>query len=583
MNNAHYSYTDIVNNNLVCCICQNPFIDPVVTSKCAHTFCRECISSALLVNSQCPVDRSPLTIDQLHPAAAIVRNLVDELLVVCPNASLGCDVTPQRIHLGSHLSSDCQFVHVECSQPQCENVVLRKDLGKHSDGCDHRLVECEACGRDVKFSGMESHEDVCPAKEITCVHCATTLPRSSLTSHYATCQYIPITCIHTVNGCPWHGPRHTLESNHLPTCAYEAIKGFFAIHEDRTKSLLQENADLKRTVSDLENKVVSQQRDLECAKVRLGPWFKLPTQQGAGHTSSGSMDSADASGGVGAAPQRIEMRRRLSVPLNSAIFAVEDSNSRRNRAPSLSQTNSPPESNSQQTGDGPSLDVSFDDTFSTFSSPNPNSTPTNPLYLRTYSNNPVAPLNLSSSLEGTLTSLRQSIVSLGGSLDSLERKQDIMLTTETLRMHEDVASVRAIVHGLRMQVHNIMMDRNIYFNNRLSTSNSPTSSIFPTPTLGHPPSLTSLVGMAATHQQQSFNNGGTSYSTISRLPHMPHLPDNNSDAQSDIAGESSEPDTGVSSAVRYLNSNLPAAYYGYSSSPNFITTTSVRRGPEGKL
>ncbi|KAG8886131.1 hypothetical protein FRB97_007169 [Tulasnella sp. 331] len=378
-------------------------------------------------------------------------------------------------------------------------------------------------------------------------------------SHYATCQYIPIPCTHSASGCPWQGPRHSLDPNHLLTCAYEAIKGFFTIQEDRTKTLMQENVDLRRTVIDLEQKVISQQRDLECAKVRLGPWFKLPTQTG-GHMSMGSAGSADASGGGGPTPQRVEMRRRLSVPLNSAIFSVEDSNSRHNRTPSLPQAG-PTDADTRQNADTPHEATSFDDPLSTFS--NSSSTQPNPLYLRTYSNNPVAPLNLSSSLEGTLTSLRQSIVSLGGSLDSLERKQDIMLTTETLRMHEDVASVRAIVHGLRMQVHNIMMDRNIYFNNRLSTSTSPTSSIFPNSNLGHQPSLTSLSGMAT--QQSSFN-GGTSYN-----------------AHSDAGGESSEPEVGVSSAVRYLNSNLPPAYYGYNASPNIFTTTSVRRGPEGKL
>ena len=64
----------------------------------------------------------------------------------------------------------------------------------------------------------------------------------------------------------------------------------------------------------------------------------------------------------------------------------------------------------------------------------------------------IAPVDLSSTLEGALSSLRGSIVALSASLDSLGRRQDIALTTENLRMNEEVGALRAIVHGLRMQV-----------------------------------------------------------------------------------------------------------------------------------
>ena len=64
----------------------------------------------------------------------------------------------------------------------------------------------------------------------------------------------------------------------------------------------------------------------------------------------------------------------------------------------------------------------------------------------------VAPIDLSSTVEGALSSLRGSIVALSASIDSLGRRQDIALTTENLRMNEEVGALRAVVHGLRMQV-----------------------------------------------------------------------------------------------------------------------------------
>ncbi len=68
------------------------------------------------------------------------------------------------------------------------------------------------------------------------------------------------------------------------------------------------------------------------------------------------------------------------------------------------------------------------------------------------SQSPVAPLDISTSLEGSLLGLRESIVSLSGALDSLNRRQDIALTAESMRTAEEIRSLRAIIHGLRMQV-----------------------------------------------------------------------------------------------------------------------------------
>ncbi|KAG8906672.1 hypothetical protein FRB99_006373 [Tulasnella sp. 403] len=396
MNSAQYTYVDQINSNLVCCICRTPFIDPAVTTTCSHTFCRECIASALEVNPQCPVDRSLLTIQQLQPAATIVRNLVDELLVECPHAAVGCGLTCQRQLLLNHLASDCQYVQVQCSQEGCSHAVLRKDLGQHAEDCIHRLVECQACGRDVKLAEM----------------------------------------------------------NHLASCPYEAIKGFFAVHVVREKALEVENAELRRRVDELERVSRSHQRDLERAKLRLGPWFKAPSVERDGETAS--VDSTGSgeplAPGTSPNPRPVEaLRRRLSVPFNSAVFGVEDPLPAPRRS-TISATDVPPAPEGSS-----SRNASFDDPYAGFANPTvhpilSNASGPSPFYLRAHSNYAVAPLNLGGSLESTLNSLRSSIVSLSGSLDSLERKQDIMLTTETLRMHEDVASLRAIVHGLRMQV-----------------------------------------------------------------------------------------------------------------------------------
>lgn len=48
--------------------------------------------------------------------------------------------------------------------------------------------------------------------------------------------------------------------------------------------------------------------------------------------------------------------------------------------------------------------------------------------------------------------LRESLVTLSAALESQGRRLELALTTEGLRVSEEVGSLKAIVQGLRMQV-----------------------------------------------------------------------------------------------------------------------------------
>lgn len=63
-------------------------MDPYTTRTCCHTFCCECIVTALSVSRQCPIDRSPLTTDDLSPADPLLRNVR-----ITPVLSYSCRLT----------------------------------------------------------------------------------------------------------------------------------------------------------------------------------------------------------------------------------------------------------------------------------------------------------------------------------------------------------------------------------------------------------------------------------------------------------------------------------------------------------
>ncbi|KAG9099921.1 hypothetical protein FS749_016762 [Ceratobasidium sp. UAMH 11750] len=443
----HYSYVDAVNSNLVCCICRNPFVEPTTSSTCGHTFCRACIDRALEISPCCPIDRSQLCSTDLHLASAVVRNMVDELLVECPHAPLGCTHTAQRHLIRAH-AAVCSYTPVPCPAPDCTSSVLARHVDDHTcadEHCPRRLVPCSECNDLVPADPSEPtpsdvHTNRCPARLVPCPHCASPVPFCALSAHTSTsCPCAPVVCSLSHVGCAWTGPRSSL-ADHPSTCAYEPLRAFFTTHHTRV-------TELERTVSSL-------RAELDATKRSLGPWFR----------------PANAPPPVEPEPPRFEFRplvgrRRVSSPLHTSMFHFDDQGTQntslvgRRRAGSGSRlvisTTNPPEDSTHEIS-----------TLDPFAHPLPS--PTDPQQPRLEAVPYVPPLSTHTSLEHTLSTLRNSLVSMAASLDMSERRQEVVVTTESLRMHEEVGAIRAIVHGLRMQVSALVMERNVQMMGRLS-------------------------------------------------------------------------------------------------------------------
>ncbi|EJD02897.1 uncharacterized protein FOMMEDRAFT_168016 [Fomitiporia mediterranea MF3/22] len=519
-----YTYVDEVNSNLICCVCHCPFLNPVVTTTCSHTFCRRCIERSLEQQPCCPVDRSPLTLDDLKPENLLLRNMVDELIVECPLRSSGCRMTCQRQLLDSHLRDACQFVQVPCSEDGCEQTVLRRDLGKHTHDCVHRLVNCIACGTSVTASELEAHNDKCVEQETQCVACSEKLKRGGLIKHTATCPEVLVACMHSAHGCPWNGRRRCLPE-HLQSCSYEAIKGFFAVNDTLLSALRDENTVLRQNLNNAETSIHVLRRELAIARRALGPWWQpgdSPRAQ-ASEVTDPSSSSSRSNHGNHSDPQQQQLQQahrwRSPNPLSPIVnFSPESSPaSPPSEVDSISSNTSPGPSFSDpaflasyfpSSTISPSQDVSNSNSnsnnnnnahavipppppppimqvdpltrhlfpFSSRLQPSPpfppppirfpdlsgSITPSQPSSNANTAGGAtrVAPINLNTTLENALLSLRTSIASVSSSLDALARRTDVALTTENLRMNEEVGALRAIVHGLRMQVHALITERN---------------------------------------------------------------------------------------------------------------------------
>jgi len=152
----YYEYVESVNPNLICCICGEAFMSPVVSATtCGHTFCLHCITRALEVKQACPIDRQPLTVEDLRPAVQIIVNMVNELRTKCPNHKKGCEAVMERGLVQQHVRDMCPFELVSClnAPSGCQGVMPRRVmLEEHLKVCEFRKSTCDLCGDSVQES-----------------------------------------------------------------------------------------------------------------------------------------------------------------------------------------------------------------------------------------------------------------------------------------------------------------------------------------------------------------------------------------------------------------------------------------------
>ncbi|KAI8150180.1 hypothetical protein BJV82DRAFT_586172 [Fennellomyces sp. T-0311] len=251
------NFVETINANLICCICQAPFVEPVVL-PCGHTFCATCIHQAYEASPVCPIDRSSITLSDIRPAVKIVSNMVNELSVRCPRSEEGCEHVGQRQFIEGHVKNDCLYTFAACNLDECKALVLKKDLSTHVSTCKYRPAECKMCKKKMRMLELEDHHRLCPAEIIQCPHCETSRSRSEHTSHLLTCPKHPVACKHSEFGCTWSGAREKLESEHIKSCSYEGIKYYLVQQQqkeqslrDEIQSIRKENDMLKRQQSNI--------------------------------------------------------------------------------------------------------------------------------------------------------------------------------------------------------------------------------------------------------------------------------------------------------------------------------------------
>ena len=140
-------------SSLKCPLCEGLFRDPVISTKCGHTFCRQCVTSQVRNGSSsitliCPIDQTSFNITEVVPNKAVVAQLED-LLIYCRHGLIRYD-------------SDEDFMIDDTGCPDRIQLGRRHE---HENQCPYALLPCpnssNHCGK-FRRRDIENHLRICP-------------------------------------------------------------------------------------------------------------------------------------------------------------------------------------------------------------------------------------------------------------------------------------------------------------------------------------------------------------------------------------------------------------------------------------
>lgn len=139
--------------SLKCSLCKNLFTDPVISTQCGHTFCRQCIhsggsnSTLSLIITKCPFDGVNLKTSSLVSNLA-VKSQIEDLLIFCRHGLTRTD-------------SEESF---EIDDDGCHEKITIGRREEHEESCFYGIVPCpnssNQCGK-FRRRELDDHLKVC--------------------------------------------------------------------------------------------------------------------------------------------------------------------------------------------------------------------------------------------------------------------------------------------------------------------------------------------------------------------------------------------------------------------------------------
>ncbi|XP_065886254.1 TNF receptor-associated factor 5-like [Dysidea avara] len=193
----------------MCEICMDVLNEPLLTTCCGQSYCRECVNQ--LRQNTCPHCRDPLNTIEDKKSSRILSNTK----IKCPYHLFNkCKWNGNTSDLKSHLTT-CQFKPVTCAK-KCGVSRERKNIDRHlKTECDLRSQYCQYCSKEVVHKEMSGHVAECPIFPLDCPNgCSQSkILRQDMKKHIEKCPLEIVSCEFAKFGCNVKPKRQEL-SNH---------------------------------------------------------------------------------------------------------------------------------------------------------------------------------------------------------------------------------------------------------------------------------------------------------------------------------------------------------------------------------
>ncbi|XP_011670541.1 E3 ubiquitin-protein ligase TRAF7 isoform X2 [Strongylocentrotus purpuratus] len=198
-------------SHLLCPVCKNLLLEPMISVECGHTFCKACLQNTgegVASLAECPVDSKPLKGTRSVPNRSI-ESQIDELQIFC-----------------------------KCGIKRLDS---RNDVVEDETGCPEI----------IPLASQTSHEEECSFVKVVCPNSALCgkVPRSKLEDHFQECQHFP--CDFTERGCSFRGTKQAVE-DHIKSCTCQLTSESIP---SVVLELQKENIELKTQVEALNHKL----------------------------------------------------------------------------------------------------------------------------------------------------------------------------------------------------------------------------------------------------------------------------------------------------------------------------------------
>lgn len=433
-------YISKYDENLVCPICRCAFVDPVLLIECDHCFCRECIRqtwstySPLGPRGDCPTCRTPAKMGPRSATSKIIVNILDDLVVKCPNHEAGCKSEVKRGEVETHVEVYCGYSKVKCPADDCDLPVRRRESDQ---GCLHYTVSCLSCRQGMHRADLEAHWTFeCADREISCELCkASVLSRHIEQHRRASCAAVAVPCPGAAFGCLNKSKRAQAEV-HAKGCALAKLAPVLIAQMQRMDEQEATQKVMSRKLEVLETGFAAMQNILEGAPENLdhdsANETRIPFLPELRRHSALTVGTTLASPSDYDFPQPPSSARLTSASPTSTIRTMHTAVG--NTSP---PHRAPPEPPGPRPADlPPQMSPDFD-LPSPFPPPSANGPYASPLH------------HLLSMHEN----LRDEMTRISTTLQELEGRHSMQILNENLRTREEIAYLGGQVAGMSRQVH----------------------------------------------------------------------------------------------------------------------------------